>query len=284
MNSENARRILEAARAKAAEIGKPVSLAIVNAGGTLVALDRFNDPPSFTLQVAEGKAVASAVMGMDSGRVAGLAQNLPAITNALAARHAGRFVAHQGAVVVRDGSGVAGAIGVSGATSEEDETIARAGIWQARSTTVVLGGESALGNSLSAAGQDMLVAAARRNGHEPLNAAQFENLKPKATLALAEAAPGGLVALVSSGGSVLALGTCVDAYRVPTGVVLGRLPCEGGVPGLIHDFAARGIPVVHILNVKRLALEWGLPLDPKPLPSIGQNARVYGPAAFAKSN
>ena len=165
-----------------------------------------------------------------------------------------------------------------------EATIARAGIWQARSTTVVLGGESALGNSLSAAGQDMLVAAARRNGHEPLNAAQFENLKPKATLALAEAAPGGLVALVSSGGSVLALGTCVDAYRVPTGVVLGRLPCEGGVPGLIHDFAARGIPVVHILNVKRLALEWGLPLDPKPLPSIGQNARVYGPAAFAKSN
>jgi len=127
MNSENTRRILEAARAKAAEIGKPVSLAIVNAGGTLVALDRFNDPPNFTLQVAEGKAVASAVMGMDSGRVAGLAENLPAITNALAARHAGRFVAHQGAVVVRDGSGVAGAIGVSGATSEEDETIAKAG-------------------------------------------------------------------------------------------------------------------------------------------------------------
>ena len=127
MNSENTRRILEAARAKAAEIGKPVSLAIVNAGGTLVALDRFNDPPSFTLQVAEGKAVASAVMGMDSGRVAGLAENLPAITNALAARHPGRFVAHQGAVVVRDGSGVAGAIGVSGATSEEDETIAKAG-------------------------------------------------------------------------------------------------------------------------------------------------------------
>ena len=127
MNSENTRRILEAARAKAAEIGKPVSLAIVNAGGTLVALDRFNDPPNFTLQVAEGKAVASAVMGMDSGRVAGLAQNLPAITNALAARYAGRFVAHQGAVVVRDGSGVAGAIGVSGATSEEDETIAKAG-------------------------------------------------------------------------------------------------------------------------------------------------------------
>jgi len=36
-------------------------------------------------------------------------------------------VPHQGAVPLRDGSGIAGSIGVSGATSEEDEAIARAG-------------------------------------------------------------------------------------------------------------------------------------------------------------
>ncbi|HEY4685874.1 MAG TPA: heme-binding protein [Dehalococcoidia bacterium] len=127
MNSENARRMMQAAQAKADEIGKPVSLAIVNAAGALVALDRFKEPPGFTLQVAEGKAVASAVMGFDSAVVAGWAQNLPAIVNAMSLRYAGRFVALQGAVVVRDESGVVGAIGVSGATSEEDETIAKAG-------------------------------------------------------------------------------------------------------------------------------------------------------------
>lgn len=128
MNSESTRAVLEAARAKAAEIGKAVSLAVVNAGGQLIALDRYQDPPTFTLMLAECKAVASAVMGMDSARVAGLAQNLPALITALSLRYGGRFAAHQGAVVIRDGSGaVAGAIGVSGATSEEDESIARAG-------------------------------------------------------------------------------------------------------------------------------------------------------------
>lgn len=128
MNSESTRAVLEAARAKAAEIGKAVSLAVVNAGGQLIALDRYQDPPAFTLILAESKAVASAVMGMDSARVAGLAQNLPALITALSQRYAGRFAAHQGAVVIRDSSGaVAGAIGVSGATSEEDEIIARAG-------------------------------------------------------------------------------------------------------------------------------------------------------------
>jgi uncharacterized protein GlcG (DUF336 family) len=93
-----------------------------------VALDRFKEPPGFTLAVAEGKAVASAVMGFDSGVLAGWAQNLPAIINAIAARHPGRFVPHQGAAVIRDANGVAGAFGVSGATSEEDEAIAKAGI------------------------------------------------------------------------------------------------------------------------------------------------------------
>jgi uncharacterized protein GlcG (DUF336 family) len=38
-----------------------------------------------------------------------------------------RFVPRQGAVPLTDASGVIGAIGVSGATSQEDEDIARAG-------------------------------------------------------------------------------------------------------------------------------------------------------------
>jgi poly-gamma-glutamate system protein len=108
-------------------------------------------------------------------------------------------------------------------------------------------------------------------------------LKQKVDAALAAAAPEGLAALLSSGGSVLAMGTCTDAYRLPSGLLSGRQSCEQGTPGLIHDAAARGLPVVHILNIKRLALEWGLPFDPTPLPVIGQNARVYGGGPLMKA-
>ena len=44
----------------------------------------------------------------------------------------------------------------------------------------------------------------------------------------------------------------------------------------MHDFAARNVPVLHLLNIKRLALDWGLPFDPVPLPTIGESKRVYG--------
>ena len=127
MKSQAARQIMEAARERAEEVGKPVSVAIVDAGGTLMAMERLGDAPSATVMVAEGKAVASAVMGRDSGRLEAMAQSLPTIINSLTIRYGGRFVPAQGGVVIRDGGEVAGAVGVSGATSEEDESIARAG-------------------------------------------------------------------------------------------------------------------------------------------------------------
>jgi uncharacterized protein GlcG (DUF336 family) len=127
MNSDAARRMMDAARDKADEIGKPVSVAIVDTGGSLMALERLGNAPSATVVVAEGKAVASAVMGRDSARLEAMAESLPTIINALMIRYEGRFVPAQGGVVVREAGGVVGGIGVSGATSEEDEAIARAG-------------------------------------------------------------------------------------------------------------------------------------------------------------
>jgi uncharacterized protein GlcG (DUF336 family) len=127
MKSDAARRMMDAAREKAAEIGKPVSVAIVDAGGMLMALERMRDAPSATVVVAEGKAVASAVMGRDSVRLEAMAESLPTIINSLIMRYEGRFVPAQGGVVVREAGSIIGAIGVSGATSEEDEAIARAG-------------------------------------------------------------------------------------------------------------------------------------------------------------
>jgi uncharacterized protein GlcG (DUF336 family) len=127
MKSDAARRMMDAAREKAAEIGKPVSVVIVDAGGTMMALERMGDAPSATVAVAEGKAVASAVMGRDSGRLEAMAESLPTIINSLMMRYEGRFVPAQGGVVVREAGNIVGAVGVSGATSDEDEAIARAG-------------------------------------------------------------------------------------------------------------------------------------------------------------
>ena len=128
MKVDDAKKVLEAARVKATEIGKPVSVAIVDTAGCMVVFERINDAPPFTAVVAEGKAAGSAFTGRDSAMIATMKENVPAIVALITERLGGqRFAPAQGAVPIRDASGLIGAIGVSGATSQEDEEIAKAG-------------------------------------------------------------------------------------------------------------------------------------------------------------
>jgi uncharacterized protein GlcG (DUF336 family) len=128
MDKETARRVMAAAGAKAEAMGKPVCVAIVDISGAMVLFERFGNVPSYTAAIAEGKATGSAFTGRDSAMLEQMMQSGGPVFEAIADQLEGRrFVPRQGAVPLTDASGVIGAIGVSGATSQEDEDIARAG-------------------------------------------------------------------------------------------------------------------------------------------------------------
>lgn len=127
MQTADVARVLTAARAEAAKIGKPVTLCVLNVAGVALGLERVGDPGTFTSIVADGKANGALTMGRDSSQLAAMAERAPAIVNAMITRTGGRFVAVAGGVLIQQGGAVVGAIGVSGATAEEDEQIAQAG-------------------------------------------------------------------------------------------------------------------------------------------------------------
>ena len=56
ISSEAARRLITAAEAKAAELGKPFVTAVVDDGGVLKALSRMDGAPLLSVQVAQDKA------------------------------------------------------------------------------------------------------------------------------------------------------------------------------------------------------------------------------------
>jgi poly-gamma-glutamate system protein len=98
---------------------------------------------------------------------------------------------------------------------------------------------------------------------------------------------GDVVAYVNIGGSDASLGTSPEILEVPAGLsldLLGRIalpPAEQR--GVLFEMAAAGVPVVHLLHVRGLALRFGLPWDPVPLPLAGttrlrEDARGRGPA------
>lgn len=77
---------------------------------------------------------------------------------------------------------------------------------------------------------------------------------------------------VNIGGASANFGDTAASLVLKNGLVppgLTNLP-QSPTRGLAFDFAARGVPVVHLLHVRGLARENGLPFDPVPLPPIGE--------------
>lgn len=121
--------MLAAAMAKADEFGRKVSIAVVDAAGTLLVFERHTGADPFTASLAEGKAATAAYTGRDTKRMQGMAESRPYLVAPLVKRLGERFLPIEGGVPIRADDGtVLGAVGVSGAASEEDAEIARAGI------------------------------------------------------------------------------------------------------------------------------------------------------------
>ena len=122
----DAQRIIEAAQSKAGEMNLRVSVAVVDVRGDLIALARMPGAGANTPDTAIGKAMMSAIYGQPSAALVQRATN-PS-TQALNDATGGRLRFIQGGVpIVRSGFTV-GAVAASGATSQQDEEISRAGL------------------------------------------------------------------------------------------------------------------------------------------------------------
>ena len=119
-----ANRMIQAALAKAEELQVKISVAVCDTGGNLIALNRMNGAIVVSATVAQGKAAASAGFGRASGA---LQADSPVI-QAVIASLGGRMLPARGAVPVYQAGELVGAIGASGATAEQDEQCAQAGV------------------------------------------------------------------------------------------------------------------------------------------------------------
>jgi len=92
-----------------------------------------------------------------------------------------------------------------------------------------------------------------------------------------------IACFVNIGGASANSGTSSYTLDFPQGLVIDppRIPVSA-TRGLVYEFAARGVPVVNLLNVRRLAEENGLPFDPVPLPAPGDGG-VYSDTAYEPS-
>jgi uncharacterized protein GlcG (DUF336 family) len=107
----------------------PMTVAVLDAGGHLVAFKREDRSGILRYDIAYGKAWGALGMGFGSRTLYERAANTPQFFNALYAASGGRVVTNPGGVLIRDSEGeIIGAVGISGDTSDKDEACAVAGI------------------------------------------------------------------------------------------------------------------------------------------------------------
>jgi glc operon protein GlcG len=134
INLATAKKIVDAAEAAAAAENLKVAISVVDANGDLVYLRRMDGTPAAGVTSAPGKARAAILFGLPTKEVAdAVAAGKPVSTVITASGlAAGTVTVQQGGIpVIKDGKVIAG-IGVGGASSAQDEVIAKAGLEAAK--------------------------------------------------------------------------------------------------------------------------------------------------------
>ena len=123
-----ANALVEAAFSDSAQRGlKPLSVAVLDPGANLVALQRQDGAPQLGPKLAAGKAAGALALGVTSRRLGEMAVERPHFIAALGGMTP--LVPAAGGIIVCDADGtILGAIGVSGDVSDNDELCALAAI------------------------------------------------------------------------------------------------------------------------------------------------------------
>lgn len=123
---EDARRIIAAAEARADEMGQPMNIAVVDAGGNLVAHVRQDGAWIGSIDVSISKAWTSRAFDITTKDLGDNAQPQQQFFG-IHTTNGGKVAIFAGGVpLMRDGQ-VVGAIGVSGGSGEQDHSVAEAG-------------------------------------------------------------------------------------------------------------------------------------------------------------
>ena len=122
---DEARKVIRAGQEKAADIGVPMNIAVVDAGANLVAFERMEGAWIGSIDIAINKAFTSRAFDIETKALAENSQSGKQFFGIHASNH-GRVMIFAGGIPLKRGGQVVGAVGVSGGLGEQDQAVAEA--------------------------------------------------------------------------------------------------------------------------------------------------------------
>jgi poly-gamma-glutamate system protein len=147
----------------------------------------------------------------------------------------------------------------------------KSNVFHHKSVAASIGGGSDLGRGLSPEGRDLIENAIKRNGVEFINEKHLENSISRRLEIYEEQSNGKPIkAYINVGGGIASLGNTINGRLIPPGLT-ELLPMQNfPVRGVIIQMGQQRIPIIHLLNINKIAVKFGLPNSPVPLPEPGE--------------
>lgn len=122
----DAKRIIAAAERKAEEIAQPMNIAVVDAGGNLVAHERMDRAWIGSVDISIKKAWTARAFNISTKELGENSQSGDQFFG-IHASNDGRVMIFAGGIPLKRGDQVVGAVGVSGGLGKQDQAVAEAG-------------------------------------------------------------------------------------------------------------------------------------------------------------
>ena len=149
------------------------------------------------------------------------------------------------------------------------------GLINSRSVAASVGGRNDMGRLLSPAGREIIISNIE-NYNIPLIRKNrlAENIDERMKLFESFNKITNYSAMINVGGGVASLGTSFNSKLLPAGIinrsdVVNISIRDGGIEGVLAKFVKKNVPVLHVLNIKSLTEQLGMPFAPIPIPEVG---------------
>jgi poly-gamma-glutamate system protein len=157
-----------------------------------------------------------------------------------------------------------------------EKLLVERGLLTTRSLAASIGGSNDRGRSLSPAGRELIRKAIERNGIPLIAEPTIEKSVARRVGIFDEAAGSrGVRAFVNVGGGASSIGSQASATMIPTGINTSLKPYNWAQRGVLHHYARKRVPFIHVLNIETIARAHGFPLSPEALAPVGEGEIFY---------
>jgi uncharacterized protein GlcG (DUF336 family) len=119
----DARKLVDDARARGEQLGKALSIAVVDYGGFVVLVERMDGARPMTPSIALSKAYSSAVMQRPTSMLEGWRNSDPVFFTQVGRMGQHPIVATKGGYTLKRDGVIVGGFGISGGSPDEDQQL-----------------------------------------------------------------------------------------------------------------------------------------------------------------